>query len=79
MSPLITTLLGAGVKVLAARATPENLKDKTTIAAAVSASAAVGVGEAFPAESPEALIIQAVLSVLTVVLFFWPPKKKCSA
>lgn len=75
MHPAIAALLSAGIKIVAHRVTKENIKDKTTIAAGASAAGVIVASEFMPADTPETLIIQAVLSVLAVVLFFYPPKK----
>ena len=75
MNPLIPTLIGSIVKIIADRTSKENLKHPTTIAAAGAATVAIAAPEALPPDSPEALITQAVLAVLSVVLFFWPPRK----
>ena len=75
MNPLIPTLISSVVKLIADRTSKENLKHPTTIAAAVTAPSAVLAGDVLPPDSPEALITQAVLAVLSVVLFFWPPRK----
>ena len=79
MNPLIPTLITSVVKLIADRASKENLKHPTTIAAAASATAAVAAPEVLPTDSPEALITQAVLAILSVVLFFYPPRKPTDA
>jgi len=75
MNPLIPTLITSVIKLVADRTSKENLKHPTTIAAAASATAAVAAPEVMTPESPEALITQAVLAVLSVILFFYPPRK----
>jgi hypothetical protein len=75
MNPLVPKLISAAVSVIAARASKENLKHPTTMAAAGAAVAAIAAPDVLPAESPEALITQAVLAVLSVILFFYPPKR----
>ena len=75
MAPVAAALIGSVVKIIADRMSKENLKHPTTIAAAASATSAVATTEVLPPDSPEALITQAVMSVLALVLFFWPPKK----
>jgi len=79
MNPLIPTLITSIVKVIADRTSKDNLKHPTTIAAAGTAVAAIAAPEALPPESPEALITQAVLAVLSVILFFYPPRKSDNA
>jgi hypothetical protein len=79
MNPLVPKLISAAVSVIAARASKENLKHPTTMAAAASATAAVAASEVLPTDSPEALITQAVLAVLSVILFFYPPRKPDNA
>jgi hypothetical protein len=79
MNPLIPTLITSVVKLIADRASKENLKHPTTIAAAGTAVAAVSAPEVMTPESPEALITQAVLAILSVVLFFYPPRKSDNA
>ena len=75
MNPIVPKLISAAVSVIAARASKENLKHPTTMAAAGAAVAAIAAPDVLPAESPEALITQAVLAVLSVILFFYPPKR----
>jgi hypothetical protein len=79
MNPLIPTLITSIVKVISDRASKKNLKHPTTIAAAASATAAVAAPEVLPTDSPEALITQAVLAILSVILFFYPPRKSDNA
>jgi hypothetical protein len=75
MNPLVPKLISTAISVIAARASKENLKHPTTLASVGAATAAIAAPDMLPADSPEALITQAVLAVLAVVLFFYPPRK----
>jgi hypothetical protein len=76
MNPAIPKLLKIAATLVAARVSKDNLTHSTTIAAAASATAALTAPEVLPADSPEVLITQAVMSVLALILFFYPPKRK---
>lgn len=76
MSPLVPVIVGAVVDGIKSSLTKENLKSGTTKAAAVvAAGTGVNLG-ANPPQTIEEVVLNAVLAVTALILFFYRERQK---